>query len=76
MEWLQANWQTILESIGYLIGAATVIVGMINKPKANAAVEWLGKILKLLSAVTFKDEPGSLSVPLTTIDIAPKEPTA
>jgi hypothetical protein len=33
-------------------------------------------ILKLLSAVTFKDEPGTLSVPLTNIDIAPKEPTA
>lgn len=73
MEWLTQNWQTILEAVGYLIGGATVIVGMINKPKANAAVEWLGKILKLLSAVTFKDEPGSLSVPLTNIDIKPSE---
>ena len=73
MEWLQNNWQTILEAIGYLIGGATVIVGLINKPKANVAVEWLGKVLRLLSAVTFKDQPGSLSIPLTNIDITPKE---
>jgi len=73
MEWLQQNWQTVLEAIGYLIGSATVITGLINKPGANKAAEWLGKILGLLSAVTFKDQPGSFSIPLTTIDIAPKE---
>jgi len=76
MDWLQANWQTLVEALGYLIGGATVIVGLIDKPKANAAVEWLGKILHLFSAVTFKNEPGTLSVPLTTIDIKPAEPTA
>jgi hypothetical protein len=74
MEWLQNNWQTILEALGYLIGGATVIVGLINKPGANKAVEWLGKILRLLSAVTFKDQPGTWSVPLTNIDIKPAEP--
>jgi hypothetical protein len=73
MEWLQLNWQTLVEALGYLIGGATVIVGLINRPKANKAVEWLGKLLHLFSMVTFKNEAGSLSVPLTTIDIKPKE---
>ena len=69
---LQENGATILELVGGLIAICSVAVGLSNKPTAQTASGWLLKVAKFFSAVTFKDEPGTISVPLTDKDIAPK----
>ena len=76
LEWLQANYTTILTVLGGLIGVGTAITGFFSGEKATGAKAVLLKIAHILSAVSPIDKPGSLSVPLTTIDIKPKEPTA
>ena len=73
MEWITTNWPMLLESLGGLILICSTLVGISNKPKAQTASAVLMKVAKFFSAVTFKDEPGTISVPLTDIDIAPKE---
>jgi hypothetical protein len=76
IEWLQANYGTLLEALLGLIGVGTAITGMVHSDKATGAKAILLKIAHILSAVAPIDAPGSLSVPLTTIDIKPKEPVA
>jgi len=73
MDFLTQNWAVILESIGGLILICSTLVGMSVKPKAQNVSAVLLKVAKFFSAVTFKDEPGTLSVPLTDVDIVPKE---
>lgn len=74
MEWITNNWAALLEGVGGLILACSALVGLSNAPKAQTASSFLLRVAKFFSAVTFKDEPGSLSVPLTDVDIAPKNP--
>jgi hypothetical protein len=73
LEWMQINYGTMLEILGYLIAGGTAITGLIKSDKAEGAKAILLKIAHILSAVSPIDKPGSLSVPLTTIDIKPKE---
>lgn len=74
MDWITTNWPTLLEALGGLILTCSTLVGISNKPKAQTASSFLMKIAKFFSAVTFKDEPGTVSIPLTDIDIVPKVP--
>ena len=76
MEWITTNWAMLLEIVGGFILLCSTAVGLSNTPKAQNVSAMLLKIAKFFSAVTFKDEPGTLSVPLTDVDIAPKEPAA
>jgi len=73
IEWMQANYGTILEILGGLVGVGTVITGLFSGEKAEGVAAVLLKIAHIFSAVAPIDSPGSLSVPLTTIDIKPKE---
>ena len=74
VDWLQINWPTIVEVLIGLIAVGTAITGMIAGEKAEGAKAILLKISHFFSAVAPIDKPGSLSVPLTTIDIKPKTP--
>jgi hypothetical protein len=74
IEWMQANYGTILTVVGSLIGAGTAITGLFSGDKATGAKAILMKIAHILSAVAPIDSPGSLSIPLTTVDIKPKDP--
>jgi hypothetical protein len=67
IDWIQNNWYTVAEAIGGLLVAAGVIVGFFNGPKADRAKTVLDRILGLLRQIgvgTYKDEPGTFSVPL------------
>lgn len=75
MEWIQTNYMTIVEAIGGLIAFSTVITGFFHGEKAVGVKAVLLKVAHIFSAVAPRDAPGSLSVPLTTIDIKPREPT-
>ena len=72
MDWITTNWPTVLNALGMLIVACSTFVGLSNKPQAQNVSAILLKIAKFFSAVTFKDEPGTLSIPLTDKDIVPK----
>ena len=74
VDWLQINWETIATVLGGLIGVGTAITGLFSGQKAEGAKAILMKIAHIFSAVAPIDSPGSLSVPLTTIDIKPKAP--
>lgn len=73
MEWLQANYGTLVEILVGLIAVGTAITGLFSGQKAQGIAAVLLKISHFFSAVAPIDQPGSLSVPLTTIDIKPKE---
>jgi hypothetical protein len=73
IEWLQTNYQLLLTILGGLIGAGTAVTGLFSGEKATGAKAILMKVSHILSAVAPIDSPGSLSIPLTTIDIKPKE---
>jgi hypothetical protein len=73
IEWMQTNYQLLLTILGGLIGAGTAITGLFSGEKATGAKAILMKVSHILSAVAPIDSPGSLSIPLTTIDIKPKE---
>lgn len=67
IEWLQNNWATLGEAIGGLMIVAGIIVGFFNGPKADKARGILDSMLSFLRMIgigTYKDEPGTLSVPL------------
>jgi hypothetical protein len=72
MEWITTNWPTLLQVVGGVIAACSAAVGLSNKPKAQNVSSVLLSIAKFFSAVTFRDEPGTLSIPLTDKDIVPK----
>jgi hypothetical protein len=74
MEWIQTNWGTVAEVLLGLIAVGTAITGLFSGEKAEGAKAILMKIAHIFSAVAPIDSPGSLSVPLTTIDIKPKTP--
>jgi hypothetical protein len=67
IDWIQNNWYAVAEAAGGLVVAAGVIVGFFNGPKADRAKTVLDRILGLLRQIgvgTYKDEPGTFSVPL------------
>jgi hypothetical protein len=64
--WVQTNWYGVAEAIGYLILGAGAIVAFFDGPKADKAKTVFDRILGLLRTIgigTFKDEPGTLSIP-------------
>ena len=61
MQWLIENYQTLLTIVGLLISATSLITGLTPTPKDDAI---LAKIIKALSIVTSKDEPGTFKRPL------------
>jgi hypothetical protein len=73
IEWVQINYQLLLTILGGLIGAGTAVTGLFSGEKATGAKAVLMKVAHILSAVAPIDSPGSLSIPLTTVDIKPKE---
>jgi hypothetical protein len=67
IDWVQNNWYGMAEAVGGFVVAAGVIVGFFNGPKADKAKTVLDRILGLLRQIgvgTYKDEPGTFSVPL------------
>ena len=66
IDWIQNNWYAVAEGLGYLVLAAGAVVGFFNGPKADKAKTILDRILGLLRQIgigTYKDEPGTLSIP-------------
>ena len=74
IEWLQGNYGTLIEILIGLIAVGTAITGIFSGERAQGVTAVLMKISHFFSAVAPIDQPGSLSVPLTTIDIKPKNP--
>jgi hypothetical protein len=67
IDWVQNNWYAVAEGIGYLVLFAGAVVGFFNGPKADKAKTIFDRILGLLRQIgigTFKDEPGTFSMPL------------
>lgn len=73
LDWLQTNYGTLVNVLLGLIGVGTAITGMIGGARAEGAKAIMLKISHFFSAVAPIDGPGSLSIPLTTVDIKPKE---
>jgi hypothetical protein len=66
IDFIQNNWYAMAEGLGYLILAAGAIVGFFDGPKADKAKTIFDRILGILRQVgigTFKDEPGTMSIP-------------
>ena len=74
IEWMQLHYGDILTILGGFIGAGTVITGFFSGERATGVKAILLKIASILSAVSPIEVRGSLSVPLTTINIGSKEP--
>ena len=67
--WIQNNWYQMAEWLGAVVVGAGVVVGFFDGPKADKAKTVFGRILGILRTIgvgTFKDEPGTLSIPGST----------
>ena len=69
MEWIQTNYAVILEILLGCIGVGTAVTGLFKGEGAVGVRAVLLKIAHVFSAVAPIDSPGSLSVPLTTIEL-------
>lgn len=54
--WIQANWDTFVQLVGYIVGAATIIVGLTKSAKDDA---FLGKLKKVLVYFSLLNEDGT-----------------
>ena len=72
LEWMQTNYGVLVQVLLGLIGVGTAITGFFSGEKAQGVAAILLKISHFFSAVAPIDAPGSLSIPLTTVDIKPK----
>jgi hypothetical protein len=66
VDWIQTNWLLAAGILYALLSLAGQIVGMVNGPKADKAsgvIERLMALLRGLGIGTYKDEPGSVSMP-------------
>ena len=66
IEWIQNNWGMVLQAIIAAMVFAGMVTGMFNGPRAEKAKGIFDYILTLLRGFgvgTYKDEPGTLSVP-------------
>lgn len=66
INWMTTNWPYVLGFLYALISAAGQFVGMFNGPgadKARGIFDYVLGILRSLGAGTYKDEPGTTSVP-------------
>jgi hypothetical protein len=65
--WITTNWPLVLGAVYFLVSAVGQFVGFFNGPKAENAKGVFEKILSILrrfGAGTYKDEPGTNSVPI------------
>ena len=66
INWITANWPLLLGFAYALISAAGQFVGMFDGPKTDKArgiFDYILGILRMFGAGTYKDEPGTTSVP-------------
>jgi hypothetical protein len=66
LEWFTNNGEQLGLIIGGVFGIATAIVALVNGPRSGVAQTWLDRILgvlRLIGLATFKDEPGTGSLP-------------
>lgn len=49
MEWMLANWDTLVVCALAVVGAASAIVKLTPTPKDDAAVAWVYKVIEVLS---------------------------
>ena len=54
--WIKAHWDTFVQLIGYIVGAATIIVGLTKSAKDDA---FLGKLKKVLVYFSLLNEDGT-----------------
>ena len=54
--WIKAQWDTFVQLVGYLVGAATIIVGLTKSSKDD---EFLGKLKKVLVYFSLLNEDGT-----------------
>ena len=54
--WVKAHWDTFVQLVGYLVGAATIIVGLTKSAKDDA---FLGKLKKVLVYFSLLNEDGT-----------------
>lgn len=67
VEWLQEHGGALLGGVIAVLTAASVVVGNLDGPGAKKTAGWLNLLLmglRRLSAVTWRNEPKSLSVPV------------
>lgn len=66
IDWITQNWQGVLNGVLYFLLGSVVIVGFFNGPAAGKAKTILERIIALIRTLgigTYKDEPGSVSMP-------------
>jgi hypothetical protein len=66
MDWITQNWPLVLGVIYAFLSAAGQLTGMFDGPKAEKAQGIFERILAILRGLgigTYKDEPGSVSMP-------------
>jgi hypothetical protein len=66
VDWIQNNWLLAGGVLYALLSAVGQIVGMVNGPKADKASGVIERIMAILRSVgigTYKDEPGTASLP-------------
>lgn len=54
--WVKAHWDTFVQMVGYLVGIATIIVGLTKSSKDDA---FLGKLKKVLVYFSLLNEDGT-----------------
>lgn len=54
--WVKAHWDTFVQIVGYLVGIATIIVGLTKTAKDDA---FLGKLKKVLVYFSLLNEDGT-----------------
>lgn len=54
--WIKAHWDSFVQLVGYLVGAATIIVGLTKSVKDDA---FLGKVKKVLVYFSLLNEDGT-----------------
>ena len=65
--WITTNWPLMVGGLYALVSAIGQFVGMFNGPKAEKTrgiFDTILNILRRLGAGTYKDEPGTNSIPI------------
>lgn len=66
IDWFTTNQELIAQIVGLVFALATVITALFNGPRKDAALTWITRIqgwLRSFGLATYKDEPGTGSIP-------------